>query len=466
MEAWQDIIEWSIAAHLLLIGGGLLMLVLISGMLRQRRNPAASAAWLMFMLVLPYIGVPLYLFFGTRKLTALDQRKSQLFALAGTGIAAPSDPVQRYLQGMGVPPPIAAEHIHFHENAEEAWRVLLSLLHDAQQSLDVCVFILADDAIGREMLEVLTARALQGVKVRLLLDGVGSFLLPKHRLKPLLKAGGRAAWFVPVLHRPLRGRTNLRNHRKQVIADGQRVWTGGRNITVDYLKPEAQTHWVDLSFDLSGAAAAQYRHLFDADWCFAAHEQPVSAPVLPAPSNSGGAQLQLVPSGPDMAEDVLHDLLVALVADARESIVAVSPYFVPGEVLQTVLCLAARRGIKVDLILPARSNHRLADIARNRFLRQLAGAGASVWMLPDAMLHAKAVVVDDRYALSGSANLDLRSLYLNFELMTLFYGRADIERLAQWITVLRSKTIRWQPQPAGVLNETLEGLVLVTAFQL
>lgn len=466
MEDWQDIVKWSIAVHAVLISGGLLMLVLISGMLRQGRNPASSAAWLMFMLLLPYAGIPLYLFFGTRKLTALHQRKAPLFAGAADCTSIPVDPVQRYLQAMGVQPPVAAEQIRFHQSGDEAWRVLRELMRDARQSLDVCVFILADDVVGNEVLEMLTARAEQGVRVRLLLDGVGSFLLPKRRLKPLLKAGGRSAWFVPVLHRPLRGRTNLRNHRKLVIADARRVWTGGRNIAVDYLQSETKTSWYDLSFDLRGDAVSHYLNLFEADWCFAAHEQADFAPAVSSPPDLAGTQIQLIPSGPDMAQDLLHDLLVTLVAGARESIVAVSPYFVPGDVLQTVLCLAARRGVRLDLVLPARSNHRLADIARNRFLRQLVEAGARVWLLPDAMLHAKGVVIDDRYALTGSANLDLRSLLLNFELMTLMYGRPEIEGLSAWIDGLRSKSIRWQPGEVSVVRETLEGVVLLSAFQL
>lgn len=466
MEGWQDVVKWSIAAHLLLVGGGLLMLVLLSGMLRQRRSPAASAAWMMFMLTLPYIGVPLYLFFGTRKLTGGDQRKAHLFPSGASQGVPPADPVQRYLQGMHVPPPVAADAIRLHAGADQARSALLDLLRGAQQSLDVCVFILANDACGREVLAVLSERAGQGVRVRLLLDGLGSFLLPKRRLKSLLAAGGRVAWFVPILHRPLRGRTNLRNHRKLVIADGERVWAGGRNIAADYLESETQTRWYDLSFDLGGDAVLHYRNVFEADWAFAAHQKAAAIPAMTDPSRGDGSRVQVIPSGPDMVGDALHDLLVMLVAGARERVVAVTPYFVPGDVLQTILCVAARRGITVDLILPARSNHRLADLARNRFLRQLVEAGGSVWLLPEAMLHAKAIVIDDRYALAGSANLDLRSLFLNFELMTLFYGRSDIACCSAWIDGLRSRCVPWEPRPSGVVRDTLEGLVLLTAYQL
>ncbi len=167
-----------------------------------------------------------------------------------------------------------------------------------------------------------------------------------------------------------------------------------------------------------------------------------------------------------MVGDALHDLLVMLVAGARRRVAVVTPYFVPGEVLQTVLCVAARRGIAVDLVMPARSNHRLADLARSRFLRQLVEAGGSAWLLPDAMLHAKGIVIDDRYALVGSANLDLRSLFLNFELMTVFYGRSEIEGVADWIDGVRGQCELWQPQSSSMLKETLEGLVLLTAYQL
>ena len=463
---WHDVLQWSLAIHVLLIGGALLTLVLIAGMLRQQRSPAASAAWLLFMLVVPYIGIPLYLIFGTRKLAAIHARKARLFAPPGSPGGEREDPTLRYLQSSGLPPPAGADGVRLHADAEEAWHALKGMLAGARESIDLCIFILADDAVGREVLAILAERAAAGVRVRLLLDGVGSFLLPRRRLRALHRAGGRSAWFVPVLHRPLRGRTNLRNHRKLAIVDGRRAWSGGRNIGADYLLPEHRSRWFDLSFDFDGAAVATYRHLFEADWSFASGEPATAvSPALPA-GGPAGASIQAIPSGPDMAQDVLHDLLVSLVADARERVVVVSPYFVPDEVLQTMLRLAALRGVEVELILPRRSNHRLADLARSRGLRQLAAAGARVWMLPDAMLHAKAVLIDCRLALAGSANLDLRSLLLNFELMTLFHSSAEVGRLSEWVDGLRQRCRPWQPRPAGALRQTLEGLVLLAAFQL
>ncbi|MCB1957814.1 MAG: PLDc N-terminal domain-containing protein [Rhodocyclaceae bacterium] len=464
---WHDVLQWSLVIHVLLIGGGLLTLVLIAGMLRQDRSPAASAAWLAFMVLVPYLGIPLYLTFGTRKLAAIHARKARLLFEPARPAGSPQDdPTRPFLQASGLPPPAQVDAVRFHADADEAWQSLRGLLRGSRTSIDLCVFILADDAVGREVLEILTERAAAGVRVRLLLDGVGSFLLPRRRLRALHQAGGRSAWFVPVLHRPLRGRTNLRNHRKIALIDGRRAWSGGRNIGMDYLSPEHLSRWVDLSFEFDGPAVASYSHLFEADWSFASGEAPSQGLPPPAPASDQGSSVQAIPSGPDMAQDVLHDLLVSLIADARERVVVVTPYFVPDEVLQTMLRLAALRGVAVDIVLPRRSNHRLADIARSRSLRRLSAAGVRVWRLPDAMLHAKAVLIDHRFALAGSANLDLRSLMLNFELMTLFRGTDEVTRLSEWVEALRQRCEPWRPRPVGALRQTLEGLVLLAAFQL
>ncbi|WP_230970445.1 phospholipase D-like domain-containing protein [Nitrogeniibacter aestuarii] len=463
---WQDVVQWALAAHVLVITGALMMLLLIVSMLRQARTPSASVAWLLFLILLPYIGVPLYLLFGSRKFFSAKRRPLS----AGVHPAlptVPSDPVRHFLDVAGMAPPAPAEGVRFHAGAAEARSALKRLLGEAQTSIDVCVFLLGDDVMGRKMLDLLAERARAGVRVRLLLDGVGSFLLPKRRLRPLQQAGGETAWFVPLLRQPFRGRTNLRNHRKLVIVDGARVWAGGRNIGAEYLADEAQSHWWDLSFELGGAAVADFQQVFEADWAFARGqarpESPAASARLPAGAGEG---VQLVPAGPDMAQDVLHDLLVLLMTHAQDRIVLVSPYFVPDEVLQTMLRLAAQRGVRVELILPRRSNHRLADLARGRALRELAHAGVRVYLLPDAMLHAKAVLIDGHMALAGSANLDPRSLLLNFELMVLFHDRADVAQLAAWVEGLRSRCPLWQPTPPGVLTQTLEGLVLLTAFQL
>jgi cardiolipin synthase len=300
-------------------------------------------------------------------------------------------------------------------------------------------------------------------------DGIGAYLSGLPDFRHLRAAGVRTALFVPPLRSTLRGRTNLRNHRKMAIADGDWLWCGGRNLAREYFDdratPARKTRpWIDLSFDLRGPLAAQGRQQFEQDWAFAT-EQPAPGAAPEAPGEAQAPRGQLIASGPDQADDTVYTLLVSGFFAARRRILAVTPYFVPNSTLLMSLALAARRGVTVDLVMPAKSNHLLADMARHRALRDLAAAGARVWFLP-RMIHAKAVVIDDELALAGSANLDERSLFLNYELMIAFYDPAAIERFAQWIARQRDAAEAYRARPPGLARDVAEGLLLWLAFQL
>ena len=217
---------------------------------------------------------------------------------------------------------------------------------------------------------------------------------------------------------------------------------------------------------MRGALAQQAQQRFDADWVFATTDTlaKIVRPAAPARSSTAlGARL--VASGPDQVEDTIYTLLVSGCFTAHSRILAVTPYFVPDQPLLVALTLAARRGVAVDLLLPRKSNHHLADLARHAALRELADAGARVWMAP-AMIHAKAVLIDDDLALVGSANLDERSLFLNYELMVAFYEPLVVQRFARWIEQQRSSATLYQPQSPGLARELIEGMVRWVAFQL
>ena len=456
--------------HLLTLHGlvtavAVLAYVVTSHAMAQRRHPTAAIAWILFMLLVPYLALPAFLAFGTRKL----ERPAST--------AHPGPPVGRgqstwavrTIEALCQPSPAAYRDLELHPDGGAARDALFDIIDGAKASIDLCIFILARDGMGDAVVARLRDRARAGVRVRLLVDGLGRLMRWPPYLGALRDAGAQVAFFAPPLSAPWRGRTNLRNHRKYLIADGAlataRLWCGGRNLAEEYFGgSRGAPPWRDLSFGLSGPVIRQMSALFERDWAFA-RGKPVDPAAAPAdlPPAPGGAQL--VAAGPDQADDTVYSVLVAAAYQARRRIALSTPYFVPDSALLTALCLAARRGVAVDLLLPARSNHRLSDLARNRALRSLSAAGARVW-LAQGMLHAKLAVIDDALALAGSVNLDSRSLFLNYELMLAFHHAADVQRFAAWFDAERAPAKSYLATPPGLVRDVAEGMLLWLAFQL
>ena len=465
-------IEW-FSWHGLMSAIGLLVYALGSHALNQRRHPAAAVAWVMMIVLLPEIGVPLYLLFGTRKLP-----KARRHAPLPIVEEAPADVVPAWVQrlsaAMSLPPARGYTRLAIHAEGRAARIALLETVESARSRLDVSTFILGRDAFGDEFLGHLERRARAGVQVRLLIDGMGTWMGGRHDFGSARAAGVQVAQFMPPLRSPLRwplrGRTNLRNHRKLVIADSQRLWSGGRNLAGEYFEGSAsRPPWIDLTFDLEGEVAGEAAAVFDADWTFAMSPSrgdvsPLAVRAWPQGRVSGPAA-QLLPSGPDYADDTVHTLLLTSCYRARSRILVVTPYLVPDESLLLALSLAARRGVRVDILVPAHSNHRLADISRNRPMRELAAAGARLWLSP-IMVHAKAVVIDEHMAMAGSVNLDSRSLFLNYELMVGFYHPGDITRFSAWIEARIADALPYAASAPSLARYIGEGLVLWLAFQL
>lgn len=437
--------------------------------LRQRRHPSAAIAWILSLALIPYIALPLYLLLGNRKVRRAPRHQPGTpVPLVGTQVQSPLFTLAATLD---LPAPADFEHFTLHQDGEQALHALLALIDSARTTLDICTFVFGNDAVGQRIGQHLMRQARQGVRVRLMVDGIGVYLGGRHMLRPLQAAGIEVVRFVSPWRSRQPGRTNLRNHRKLVIADGQRMWLGGRNIAAEYFGTSSGANhhahaWTDLSFELDGAVTRQAQQQFQHDWAFAT-QKPASLPATAAPSSGASANptVQLIPSGPDQSEDTFYTLLISGCFAARTRILAVSPYFVPDPTLQMALVLAARRGVTVDLLLPHASNHKMADLARHAALRDLAAAGARVWLHP-GMIHAKAVVIDEDVAFAGSANLDERSLFLNYEVMLAFYRASEIRPFAQWIDAQRQQARPYVAQEPGLGRRLAEGLVRWVAFQL
>ena len=461
-----------LSLHGLVTVTALLVYVLVTHTLRQRRQPSAAIGWVLAMFLLPYVALPIFLLVGSRK----RARPDRCPASAGTHRRDAPSWLVDLAAALGQPSPERYGALAVHADGTESLDRLFELIDSATSTIDVCTFLIGRDRVGDRLLLRLEAKARAGIRVRLLLDGVGRMLGGWTDLSGLQRAGVDIRLFGPLLNFGSRGRTNLRNHRKLVVADaglpGERLWCGGRNLAAEYFTgSDGVAPWHDLTLDLRGSLVGQAADLFQRDWDFASMgEVPAvrariddRGPIVPPAS--GEETGQLIASGPDQADDTVHTLLVSAGYLARERIRLVTPYLVLDDSLLLSLCMAARRGVQVDLLLPAKSNHRLADLARHRSLRALAASGVRVWLAP-RMIHAKAVIIDEDIALAGSVNLDNRSLFLNYELMVAIYGRADVAALTAWFERERVGAQPYAATLPGLWRDFAEGLVLWVGFQL
>lgn len=451
-------------AHVAAGALGLVIYVAMAHFGRQRRHPSAAIAWVVAIVSFPFVALPLFLLIGSRKFVR-PVGEPHFSGVASQEEIAPAW-AARLSEGLLLPPARGHQRVELLDDGKEAFASLIRLIEQAQHRVDFCTFLFAGDEAGRAVADALAACAGRGCRVRVLLDAIGGGRAPRDIRQALAGAGVDVRRFTPLLPNFWRGRGNLRNHRKLAIADGARVWSGGRNIADEYFfdRP-GRPAWKDLSFTVEGDLASDAVRLFERDWQLAGG----AATWMPASSlgdtRRPGVAAQLIPSGPDQAADTLFEFLLNAIYQAQTRILAATPYFVPDDALLQALVIACRRGVHFQLVLPARSNHRLADWTRDRSLRELTSAGAEILLLPD-MSHAKLVVVDEAVALCGSANLDGRSLFLNHEVSTAFYGRDEIGQLARWHLAQADMARGYVAIRPSLTRDVFEGLVRAVGFQL
>lgn len=448
----------------LVVTGALLMpltIFVLAGMLRQLRSPASSVTWLLTIMLVPIIGIPLYWFFGERKFRSITASKVPLDI--GKFVAGRDG-----RPGIGGDGPIfyANDHdvrgnrLKLHANGEEAFADLMQLIQGARQTIEIQTYVLKSDAVGREIFASLIAKAKQGVKVRLLVDGLGSLSVSRRQLRALRRASGEVHFILPVWRFALLRRSNLRNHRKIAVFDGERVFAGGRNLAEEYLGPTVlDSRWSDLSFVLAGPSVAFYAEIFRNDWQFASGEElpPPHVPTNAVGDGQPEAIVRVVPSGPDVLDDTVYLLMLRMVLEARDRVWIVTPYFIPNETLNAALRAAARRGLDVRVVVPAKGDQILPDMARGPYLRDLKAVGAKILLYEPSVLHGKALLTDDKLAAVGSANFDQRSMFLNFEVTSLISSPLEIAGLEAWMLQIMAKS-RDSNEAVGKFRDTLQGV--------
>jgi len=429
-DAWR-IADDLLGQHLRIFIGFVLALLVVGRLTIEKRNPSNVYAWGLVIFFIPWLGVPLYFIFGGRKIRKLVRAKLALNVftakLAAGGAAAPAAPQKKF----------GHNSFQLFGDGVEGFNALRAEIAGAKKSIHLQTFILGRDEPARQIIADLVAKARAGVEVKLLLDALGCLGATGRFVEPLRQAGGRVARFMPVVPLQTKWSANLRNHRKFAIFDRDRVLVGGQNIDRRFMDArDTPGLFVDFGAVIAGPAVAPFNESFTGDWCFATGESPEKFRDLlaykPADSADGTEEVEVVTCGPDADGDMLWERLLILVQQCRRELTIVTPYFVPDEVLFRSLIVQGHLGRKVRIILPETSNHILADFARHYYLRQLHDAGVEVLLYTPKMMHAKLVLVDGETALMGSANMDIRSLFVNFEIGVFLTSGKAISDLTSW----------------------------------
>jgi cardiolipin synthase len=448
--------------HLGTIVVDILVLSALGHMAYQRREPTSMIAWLLAIILLPYVAVPLYFIFRSRK---LKRKGKSHFTLACKGEIPEEQTTQidLILRNNGIAGATRGNSFEFYPDGIDAYETLMEHIQGAEKQILMSTYVFSSDEVARSIISALAQKADQGVDVRLLIDSVGSLplYLMQWPLRELKKAGGKVAFYMPLLARPFQNYINLRNHRKIFLFDDATVMAGGMNISKEYMGPDpCEKRWIDILFSVQGPAVFHYREIFTEDWNHTSGDQLEMPKQLPVPQ--GEARIQVVPSGPDIRTDALYEALLSAVFAAHRRVWIVTPYFVPDKSLLQALIIAHHRGVDVKLVTPKTSNHLIADLGRSSFMRDLDANGIDVCLYPDGMIHAKAILVDERGVMMGSANIDQRSLFLNYEAVSFIYSKKVIAQSEAWMKQLMSQC-KGRMEPAGRWRTMGENLMRIFA---
>jgi cardiolipin synthase A/B len=434
--------------------------------LLTKPDPRSALGWIVTGWLLPFAGTILYLLFGVNRVrTRARQLRAGLTPAGGAvGRPPPKDfatQLTRIGDAVTQRPRLPGNQVISLENGENAFPLMLEAIRTGRRSVWLSTYIFETDEVGREFIAALAAAAARGVQVHVLIDGIGEWYSWPHAVRLLRHLGVRAARFLPPrLAMPVLS-LNLRNHRKLLIVDGEIGFVGGMNIGGREVGKAHQRRMADLHFRVRGPAVSQLAECFAADWQFAAGE--TLAPPPPAPATAGDCVCRVITEGPDEDSDKLLFVILGAIAVAHRQVLIMTPYFIPPPELTAALQTAALRGVEVCLVLPARSNLRYVDWATRRWLPPLLERGIQVYLQPPPFSHTKLLVIDGAYAQIGSANIDPRSLRLNFEIAVEVYDETACGHLASYVLSARDHAIRL---PAGPPRQAFAGRLRDSLFWL
>jgi len=423
-----------------------LVLAVITLAIVRRRGFASTLAWIFAIIAIPGAGVLAYLLLANphvartrraKRQATLEfrQRRGRARGPAGERPArlSPAERgVLRLAERLSDIAPVGGNRASLASSNDEAARRVSEGIASARRSIWAEYYMVKSDATGREFLAHLARRAREGLDVRLLYDAVGSWGIDAAALDALRKAGGHVEVFLPI--NPLRRRwaVHLRNHRKILVIDGNVAMTGGMNIGDEYSGHRGRGFvraWRDTLLVLEGPAACALGEVFAEDWSFATGTEEILE-VPRGAEEDGGSLVAVLPSGPDQEANAVRLAYFAGITSAVSRCWIASPYFIPDGPTNRALVTAALRGVDVRILLPEKNDVTLMGPAGRSYYAALVRAGARIFEYRPAMLHSKLMSIDGRWCLIGSANVDVRSFWLNFEISALVFDpafAADVE---------------------------------------
>ena len=374
----------------------------------QRRNTAATWAWVVAIAMLPIAGFIVYMIIGQ------DSRKQKVFLLKSDNDDELHSIYKKMNIGADEGDATDDNQITLFHDAGVKFDALLEDIGNAKEYVFVQYYIVRGDEIGRRLVDCMAAKAKEGLDVRLLVDGMGCAFTDKDTFQPLMDAGGKLGLFLP----PVPVRINFRNHRKLAVIDSRLAYIGGSNIGKEYLSMgERFNNWRDTHMRLTGGAVNPIMLRFIMDWNFASEDKMLvqSAYFRPKDETVAGSRVTILSSGPDTRyPNVLH-AFCQMIMGAKKSIYIQTPYFVPDDALFTCIRIAALSGVDVRIMYPANPDHPFVYWASSSYMGELMCAGVRGYEYTKGFIHCKTVMVDSKICAVGTANMDVRSFKINFE---------------------------------------------------
>ncbi len=416
----------------------------------ESKDPSRTLAWLLILAIAPSVGFFFYLFLGNdirkrirtknkkhlnyeyvKKAAVLQQSiMSHVDFVKATESRVDDKLISLLLRNSSSPFSVNNE-VKVLKNGEETFNSIIQALEDAQETIHLEYFIIRDDRIGRRIRDILIKKAEEGVTVRIIYDSVGCWQLTDDFFAPMKAVGIKSHPFLPVLSPLLSRELNYRNHRKIIVVDGQVGFLGGLNIGVEYLGEKSLGFWRDTHMRLKGDSVYSLQNIFLNDWYFVSKEELSGDYYFPETASYGDKVVQVTSSGPDSDWFTIHQAYFTMITTAEKRVWLATPYLVPDKSLHMALKTAALSGLDVKILIPNKPDHFFVYWASRDNVEELLEAGVKIFTYEEGFIHSKILLVDDVCASVGTANFDIRSLEINYEVNAFVYDHDIVEQLAQ-----------------------------------